>query len=343
MDRIVWIRAPSREAPEDLERLARSAIEAGFDRIVVGSGAEWPRGLRRLSPILLKDDVLVAPDGEIGRLVPIRSAKDESAVRALRGRTKYVVVQMRDWKIIPLENLIAHFRGSNTRLLVEVGDVAEAKLALETMEVGADGILFPASSPEDIRALRRVIGSARSRIPLVRARVIALRPLALGDRVCVDTTSLLGSGEGLLVGNSASGLFLVHAETVESEYVAARPFRVNAGAVHAYVYLPDGRTRYLSELRTGDDVLAVDWEGRARPVVVGRVKIERRPLLLVEAEAQDRRYATIVQNAETIRFVTADGGAVSVKDLKEGDELLLRVDEGGRHLGLRIEETITER
>ena len=51
----------------------------------------------------------------------------------------------------------------------------------------------------------------------------------------------------MLVGNSSSGLFLIHAETIESGYVAARPFRVNAGPVHAYVYLPEGATKYLSD------------------------------------------------------------------------------------------------
>ena len=116
-----------------------------------------------------------------------------------------------------------------------------------------------------------------------------------------------------------------------------------AGPVHAYVYLPDGATKYLSELRAGDEVLAVDSEGRARSVIVGRLKIERRPLLLVEAEVAGRRFATIVQNAETIRFVTPDGGALSVGELKADDEVLLRTEEGGRHFGMRIQETVAER
>ena len=147
----------------------------------------------------------------------------------------------------------------------------------------------------------------------------------------------------MLVGNSASGLFLLHAETVESGYVAARPFRVNAGPVHAYIYLPDGRTKYLSELAAGDEVLAVDSEGRSRSVIVGRLKVERRPLVLVEAAAEGRRVTAIVQNAETIRFVTPGGGALSVAELKEDDEVLLRTEEGGRHFGMRIQETIAER
>src|SRR2546428_2518540 len=147
----------------------------------------------------------------------------------------------------------------------------------------------------------------------------------------------------MLVGNSSADLSVVHAERAEAGYVAARPFRVNAGAVHAYICLPGGKPKYLSELRAGDEVLVVDSEGRARAVIVGRVKVERRPLLLLEAEVDGRRHTTIVQNAETIRFVTPEGGSLAVSQVKAGDEVLLRLEEGGRHFGMRIRETIAER
>lgn len=343
MDRLVWVGAFPHEDTEDVRSIVSAALESGFDQIVLAKPDESLQRLGRFSPILLKADAFLFDDAKIGRLATIRSPKDEEAVRALRGETKHVVVRTEDWKIIPLENLIAHFQGSGTHLLIEVRDAAEAKLFFETMEVGVDGILLTPSSTKEIRALRALLESLRRELPLVRAKVTSVRSLGLGDRVCVDTCSLLRNGEGMLVGNSSSGLFLIHAETVESGYVAARPFRVNAGAVHAYIYLPDGKTKYLSELRAGDEVLVADAEGHARPAIVGRAKVERRPLLLVEAEANGRRHTTIVQNAETIRFVTPKGGALSVSQLKVGDEVLLRIEEGGRHFGMRIQETIAER
>ena len=55
--------------------------------------------------------------------------------------------------------------------------------------------------------------------------------------------------------------------------------------VHAYVALPGGRTGYLAELRSGSEVLVADAAGRARTALVGRVKCERRPLVLVEVGA----------------------------------------------------------
>ncbi|NIQ99074.1 MAG: 3-dehydroquinate synthase II, partial [Gemmatimonadales bacterium] len=64
------------------------------------------------------------------------------------------------------------------------------------------------------------------------------------DRACVDTCTRMGPGEGMLVGNSGRAFFLVHSESLETEFLNPRPFRVNAGAVHAYVMLADGKTSY---------------------------------------------------------------------------------------------------
>jgi 3-dehydroquinate synthase II len=131
----------------------------------------------------------------------------------------------------------------------------------------------------------------------------------------------------LLIGSSSKGMVLVHGETIENPYAAVRPFRVNAGAVHSYVLVPGGRTRYLSEARAGTLVMLVDREGAARASHVGRLKIERRPLVLVEVEAGGLVFNAILQNAETVRLVTP-GGHASVRELKAGDEVLVHLPAG---------------
>jgi 3-dehydroquinate synthase II len=149
--------------------------------------------------------------------------------------------------------------------------------------------------------------------------------------------------EGMLVGSMSRGLFFVHAETAESPYVASRPFRVNAGAVHAYVRTPDGGTKYLSELKSGDEVQVVDLNGATREATVGRVKIEKRPMFRVEAEFDDGdRVETLLQNAETIKVPTRDGRK-AVTDLQVGDELRVYREGGARHFGETVEESIIEK
>jgi 3-dehydroquinate synthase II len=149
-------------------------------------------------------------------------------------------------------------------------------------------------------------------------------------------------GEGMLVGSYSNCLFLVQSESEDNGYVASRPFRVNAGAVHCYISVPGGGTRYLSDVRSGDPVLLCDRRGSTRVASVGRCKVEKRPLLMVSATDGSREYSVMLQNAETIKLVAREG-AVSVTSLKPGDKVLARLESGGRHFGMAVEESITER
>jgi 3-dehydroquinate synthase II len=275
--------------------------------------------------------------------VEIKSKAHERLAALEAKSADYILVVGKDWTVIPLENLIAELQKEEVQVMAGVRSSQEAKLALETLEVGVDGVML---STEDINEIKRVsdlVSRGGERMELTAARVVNLRQVGMGDRVCVDTASLLRLGEGMLIGSQASGMFLVHSETLETEYVASRPFRVNAGAVHAYVMAPGGKTRYLSEIQAGDEVLAVDKEGNTRTVIVGRVKIEKRPLILVEAESEGETYKTLLQNAETITLMGKDGRPVSIAKLKVGDEVLVYTPRKARHFGMEIEESIIER
>jgi 3-dehydroquinate synthase II len=282
-------------------------------------------------------------DGEAANYVEIAGKEYERLAAAAGETADYVVVVGEDWKIIPLENLIADLQDEDARIVAGVDSAEEAKTAFETMEVGADGVLLETDDPGEIKKTVRERDRFESEeLELVDATVTAVEPTEMGDRVCVDTATLMESGEGMLVGSMSNGLFLVHAEVAESPYVASRPFRVNAGAVHAYIRVPGGETKYLSELESGDSVLVVNEDGETREALVGRSKIEKRPMFLVEAEYDGKRYRTLLQNAETIRLVTPDG-AVSVTELEEGEEVRLYVEEGGRHFGTKVEESVVEK
>jgi 3-dehydroquinate synthase II len=150
-------------------------------------------------------------------------------------------------------------------------------------------------------------------------------------------------GEGMLVGNTASGFFLIHSESIDNPYVASRPFRVNAGAVHAYTLTPGGKTKYLADLKAGDEVMLVDYHGKSQIAYLGRNKIEKRPMMLVEAEAEGQPISLVLQNAETIRLVKPDGEAISVTALKPGDKVLGHIEKAGRHFGMKVDETLIER
>ncbi|MEM3004037.1 MAG: 3-dehydroquinate synthase II, partial [Candidatus Bathyarchaeia archaeon] len=193
------------------------------------------------------------------------------------------------------------------------------------------------SSPEEVRAAGKIVKKASLRLQLTEAEVTQVRPLGTGARVCVDTCDLMKPREGLLVGSQSSGLILVESETMENPHVEPRPFRVNAGAVASYLLTSPERTRYLSELKAGDEVMIVDSEGNTRMTNVCRVKIEWRPMVIVEARTGGRNINVILQNAETVRLVTREGSR-SVSEMKPGERVLARVEAGGRHFGTKVEE-----
>jgi 3-dehydroquinate synthase II len=341
MKKIIWVRV------DDLERknILTTALESGFTTFLLSENIkERFEKLGVFNTIILRGRELFSKGSKIGEYIRIASNEDLEYAKKLANKFEYLVVCTENWKVIPIENLIAHFQNTSTKLLAEVTNIEDAKLFLETLEIGADGLLIDTDKTSVIIELKGYFEKISERkLKLVCAGIVSIKPLAAGDRVCIDTCNFLNIREGLLVGSQSSALFLVHSETLGSEYVEARPFRVNAGSLHSYVLLPDGKTKYLSELKAGDEVLVVNSEGDTRATTIGRVKIETRPLILIEAEYGDERYQIILQNAETIRLVS-ERAVPSVTELKVGDKVLIYLsEEGGRHFGTLVKEKIIEK
>lgn len=327
----IWVKADPWK-----KELVTTALEAGADAVIVPP--EKDKDVKALGLI-----TTVSDDGDLKwekdvKYVEIRSTADEEKIIQL-SRQKKVIVKTDDWTIIPLENLVAQ----TGNIFVEVNDLESARTCAGILEKGVDGLVITEKDPVRAKEIINEIKSVQQTTDLVSLKIDNIKSLGMGDRVCVDTCTMMGTGEGCLVGNSSQALFLIHAESIENPYVSPRPFRVNAGPVHAYVMVPGGKTRYLSEIKAGDEVIKVNAKGQSVPLVVGRVKIERRPLLLVEATGPKGPVSTILQNAETIRLVGKKGEAISVVKLKSGDEVLGYVEDAGRHFGHKISETITEK
>lgn len=326
----VWVKADPWQ-----KELVTTALEGGADAVMVASqDVEKVKELGVIQTVSHEGDIRWEEDVV---LLEIASTEDEDKIVDM-SRHKKVVVRTTDWNVIPLENLVARTQN----IFVEADNPDDAKMALTVLEKGVDGLVITATDPVTVKEMLNLVKSERQELELCPLEIRSVRSMGMGDRVCVDTCTMMGEGEGILVGNSSKGLFLVHAESIENPYVAPRPFRVNAGAVHAYVFLPGGKTSYLSELKAGKEVLCVNWKGEAVSLVVGRVKIEQRPLLLVEAMGPDGEVSMILQNAETIRLVGKEGQAISVVNLHPGDVVLGRVEAAGRHFGHKINESIVE-
>ncbi|MGB1819258.1 MAG: 3-dehydroquinate synthase II, partial [Candidatus Poseidoniaceae archaeon] len=270
--------------------------------------------------LVLDDDLSVDGDAlyvngkQVGRRVDVSTSDGQSKARALAGSVEWILLDLGEWKMIPIENVIASCDGGPTKVAAKISSAEQVLGAAFALEIGVDALLVP----EDILPTALIAKSQRGEriestdkeqksdgFELTSLRVIEVKEGGVGDRVCVDLTSLLDFGEGMLVGSSASSMVLVHGETVESEFVPTRPFRVNAGAAHTYIMMADGSTKYLSELEMGDQVMVTSSDGKSRTATVGRVKIERRPFILFKwIDENDNEAGALLQQAETVRLVS---------------------------------------
>ena len=316
------------------KELITAALEAGVKTIIVDDGkTNDVHKLGKIKTIATDGDIVLGKDFVE---MELKSKDDEESI-VEKSKKVMVFVKTDSWKIIPLENLVS--KSDNIYACANMFDI---KSTLGVLEKGVKGIVLSPKNITEIIEISKLVQNNDSKIDLVQAEVTKIMVLTNGDRACIDTCSLMSIGQGMLVGNSSNFLFLVNSESVESEYCDTRPFRVNAGAIHSYVLLPNNKTKYLSELLSGDEVLVVDNEGNTKNTIVGRNKIEERPLILVEAKVNGKSSGVVLQNAETIRLVQEGGKVISVCELKKGDNVLVRVDGVGRHFGQAIKEKIIE-
>jgi 3-dehydroquinate synthase II len=262
--------------------------------------------------------------------------------RAAEIGVEIVIVDAPNWKIIPLENIIAKLHKSKTKIFATARSSQEVTTLFAVLELGVDGVILSTDSEEEVERARRELTTQR--FPITNARILEVKDVGTGERVCVDTASMMRMGEGMLVGSRSNFMLLVHNESLGSSFTSPRPFRVNAGAIYCYTIVPGGTTRYLSEIESGNEVWIVNKEGIARSAVVGRSKIESRPLRLIRAEINGEEGTVILQNAETIRLITKDGNPISVTEVKVGDEVLgYAKPAGGRHFGMEVDEFVVEK
>ena len=97
--------------------------------------------------------------------ISIKGKEDENtAVKAAELTADYIILNCLDWRVIPLENLIAKIRGKS-KLIAEVSNAEDARLVLETLELGTDGVLLKTSDPDELTKTVDVVKKKASQKP----------------------------------------------------------------------------------------------------------------------------------------------------------------------------------
>jgi len=287
--------------------------------------------------------LVLAADPAAVAFVEVRDDRTLKLACAAATGLPYTIVSFTDPTKIPLEIVIAAADRSTGKLVCVVADLEEAAIVLDVLEHGSDGLMLAPRDAGEVFGLARLLEDSTPRLELTTLIVDGIEHNRLGDRVCVDTCTHFQPDEGILVGSYSSGFILCCSETHPLPYMPTRPFRVNAGALHSYVLGPDNRTNYLSELGSGSTVLAVRADGATRRIMVGRAKLESRPLLTITAHSVDGVTVSLtVQDDWHVRVLGPGGKVRNVTELQAGDELLGYLATDKRHVGIPIGEFCKE-
>ncbi|MEV6236299.1 3-dehydroquinate synthase II [Lentzea sp. NPDC051838] len=359
--KFAWIDV--RSAPEaQREAVIDAAIHARVDAIVTDNPdvlSVLPSTVKR---VLVGDFDSVPSD-----VIALREVKDESQISGLAAQNvaglvhvvddptltlacnaaiglPYTVVQFKDPTKIPLEIVIAAADRSPGQLICAASSVEEAQIIVDVLEKGSEGVLLAPRNADEVFKLVRMLQARTPELALQPLTVESIEHLGLGDRVCIDTCTHFEEDEGMLVGSYAHGFILCCSETHPLPYMPTRPFRINAGALHSYVLGQDNRTNYLSELKSGSVVLAVGADGRTRRIVVGRIKLESRPLLSINAVSEAGvKVNLIVQDDWHVRVLGQGASVLNVTELTPGTQVLGYVATDKRHVGWPVGEFCVEK
>lgn len=283
------------------------------------------------------------PTIEFGRFVEIVDADSLELACQVAKTDRWAVLLFRDPTKIPLEIVLAAAEKAKGSIITGVEDVEEAEIVFGVLEHGSDGVMLAPHAVGDATSLKAAAHDRPEDLDLVELEVLGIRRAGMGERACVDTCTHFRLDEGILVGSHSQGMILCCSETHPLPYMPTRPFRVNAGALHSYTLSAARRTNYLSELRSGGKVLAVDATGHTRLVTVGRVKIETRPLLAIDALSPSGvRVNLIVQDDWHVRVLGPGGVVLNVTELAAGTKVLGYLPTEQRHVGYPIDEFCIE-
>ena len=92
--------------------------------------------------------------------VEITDKNHEQLAVSLGSVADYIILISTDWTVIPLENIIADLQKADVKIIAAVADEDGAKLAIETLEHGTDGVIFEANDFNQIKKIAQLVVDA---------------------------------------------------------------------------------------------------------------------------------------------------------------------------------------
>lgn len=192
----LWVETDNKEALSTLVSLYADALVEGDKTTFLAN----KQSLKIVSPSV--DSQKLDVTKKVARICLSDKLTENLTVKAAESGASYLLIQCTNWRVIPLENLIARTKGKS-KIIAEVISAEEAKVALETLELGTDGVLLKTSNPEELIKTIAIVKPEALKLAMSSAKIVSTKPIGTGARVCVDTCELMKQGEGMLVGSQS--------------------------------------------------------------------------------------------------------------------------------------------
>ena len=110
--------------------------------------------------VIIKNNATKYKNKKIGKEFQVRSNEDiEDILQQAKKGLDFVIIEVKDWKIIPLENIIAKLHKLHTRIFAIAKNPAEVRKMFSILDVGVDGVIFAASTASQVREVLLYMGT----------------------------------------------------------------------------------------------------------------------------------------------------------------------------------------
>jgi len=107
-----------------------------------------------------KESVSKQKGKKIGRKFKVNSNRDIDKILSYSKKgLDFVIVQVKDWKIIPLENIIAKLHKIHTKIFALAKNPSEVRKMFSILDVGVDGVIFSTKSINEVKEAMVYLGS----------------------------------------------------------------------------------------------------------------------------------------------------------------------------------------
>ena len=144
---------------------------------------------------IIVDKVTKIKGRKVGMKFKVLSNADiEKILQFAKRGLDFVIVEVKDWKIIPLENIIAKLHKIHTKIFAIANSPEEVRKMFSILEIGVDGVIFSTSSLNEVKETLVYLGTKN--FDLKPAKILEIKEVGNGERVCVDTDFYAWSWRG---------------------------------------------------------------------------------------------------------------------------------------------------